>query len=89
MPSSKQCIPWGAALLIATACVPAAAASSANIAPVPTAQCGPGSAPETGVQGQVPAADRISGRSQQGYRCKMELMGQEKDAARCAGDRCG
>lgn len=40
------------------------------------AECGPGSDPETGVQGQVPAADRISGRSMQGYRCNLELLGQ-------------
>lgn len=78
MPSSTQCIPWGAALLIATACMPAAAASGTHIAPAPTAQCGPGSVPETGVQGQVPAADRISGRSQLGYRCNMERVGQEQ-----------
>lgn len=40
------------------------------------AVCGPGSAPETGVQGQVPLADRTSGRSQQGYQCNLEKEGQ-------------
>lgn len=40
------------------------------------ASCGPGSLVETGVQGQVPIADRISGRNRMGYRCNMELVGQ-------------
>lgn len=42
---------------------------------VPAAECGPGSRPETGVQGQVPRADRSSGRSRQGYQCNLELVG--------------
>lgn len=43
---------------------------------VAAAQCGPGSRPETGLQGQVPLQDRLNGRSQQGYACNMELVGQ-------------
>jgi hypothetical protein len=39
------------------------------------AQCGPGSSPETGIQGQVPLADRQSGRSKQGYTCNLALLG--------------
>ena len=46
---------------------------------IPQATCGPGSMPEDGVQGQVPAADRASGRSQQGYRCNLELVGQSQN----------
>lgn len=46
--------------------------------PVPRPECGPGSSPETGVQGQVPRADRDSGRSAQGYSCNMELVGQHQ-----------
>ncbi len=44
--------------------------------PVPRAQCGPGSQPETDIQGRVAIEDRTSGRSQQGYWCNLELTGQ-------------
>lgn len=43
---------------------------------VPRADCGPGAMPEPGLQGDVPAADRDSGRSTQGYRCNMSMVGQ-------------
>src|SRR5437868_2232638 len=46
--------------------------------PVPKANCGAGSLPETKLQGQVPLTDRQSGRSQEGYRCNLELKGQEQ-----------
>lgn len=39
------------------------------------AACGAGSLVEPGVQGQVPIEDRASGRSMQGYRCNLELVG--------------
>jgi hypothetical protein len=44
--------------------------------PVPAATCGAGSTPETALQGEVPLADRQSGRNQQGYACNMALVGQ-------------
>ncbi|UGT63819.1 LVIVD repeat-containing protein [Nocardia asteroides] len=39
------------------------------------AECGPGSAPETGMQGDVPAADRDSRRSTLGYSCNITRVG--------------
>jgi hypothetical protein len=41
-------------------------------APVPRAVCGPGSIPETGVQGRVTAADLARGT---GSRCNLEMIG--------------
>ncbi|WP_228566264.1 LVIVD repeat-containing protein [Nocardia sp. SYP-A9097] len=42
---------------------------------VPRAECGGDSLPESGMQGDVPAADRLSGRSTQGYRCNISFVG--------------
>lgn len=62
------------AAALATGAPPLADPESTNA--VPRAHCGPGSLPETGVQGQVPRRDRDSGRSTQGYRCNLSLVGQ-------------
>lgn len=58
----------------------ATAASGGSVfeGPVPRAQCGPGSLPETGIQGDVSQKDRNSGRSQLGYRCNLVLAGQHQ-----------
>ncbi|WP_067692487.1 LVIVD repeat-containing protein [Nocardia jejuensis] len=39
------------------------------------ADCGPGSTPEPGLQGDVPAAERDSGRSRAGYGCNLTRVG--------------
>src|SRR5258708_2303891 len=46
-----------------------------SLAPVPRAQCGPGSDPETGMQGRVTTADVSSGRAGRGYRCNTVVVG--------------
>ena len=46
--------------------------------PVARAQCGPGAQPETDIQGRVSIEDRTSGRSQEGYWCNLELVGQHQ-----------
>lgn len=42
--------------------------------PTPRARCGPGSHPETGMQGRVSAEDTESGRAAEGYTCNTELV---------------
>lgn len=49
-------------------------ATVADTAAAP-ADCGPGSVPEPGLQGEVPAADRESGRSAAGYHCNLTRIG--------------
>ncbi|MEN8720310.1 MAG: hypothetical protein ABF296_08625 [Oceanococcaceae bacterium] len=44
--------------------------------PTPKAQCGPGSRPETGMQGRVSREEHQSGRAAEGYTCNTELVGQ-------------
>ncbi len=41
----------------------------------PEAKCGPGSRPETDIQGRVPRADHESGRAAEGYTCNTRLIG--------------
>ena len=62
----------GAGLTLVALAAPAAAGGFPT---TPKATCGPGSLPETGLQGEVPIADQFSGRSMQGYRCNLELVG--------------
>ncbi len=50
---------------------------SAGTDSVPRATCGASDPVETGLQGQVPLADRLSGRSADGYRCNTALVASE------------
>ena len=43
--------------------------------PAPRADCGPGSRPETGMQGRVSAEDHAEGLAAEGFTCNTELVG--------------
>ena len=57
--------------MVATCLVGVRAVATATPVPVDTDHCAPGDRPETGVQGEVPAADQLTGRSRQGYWCNI------------------
>lgn len=46
------------------------------------ARCSPNDRPETGIQGDVPFADQLSGRASQGYNCGLSLVGYDSLGAR-------
>ncbi len=81
----KGAVAVSAALVVSVAVPPAATSAQTFTSfdigsdAVPRADCGPGSLPESGLQGDVPAEDRNSGRSTQGYRCNMTLLGGLQD----------
>lgn len=54
----------------------AASQTAGNVYPGPTpeARCGPGSLPETGMQGRVSAAETESGRAAKGYTCNTKEL---------------
>ncbi|MDP9325176.1 MAG: hypothetical protein M3O87_01390 [Candidatus Dormibacteraeota bacterium] len=76
-----------AVFLISTISAGAAALTSSSalspppVVAVPRASCGPGSRPETGIQGRVSSADYSSGRAAQGFTCNTELVGSYKVAS--------
>jgi hypothetical protein len=47
-----------------------------SMGPVPKAQCGPYDWTESGLQGQTTTWERVSGDSEGGYNCNLELVGQ-------------
>ncbi|MFL6089137.1 MAG: LVIVD repeat-containing protein [Aeromicrobium sp.] len=61
---------------VAPGATPRAAAAPSTDS-VPKASCGPGSHPETGLQGRVSLDDINGGRAAEGYRCNTELVGSE------------
>jgi hypothetical protein len=72
----RRAMAAGALLAAALVTVATPATASDTFPTTPKATCGPGSLPETGLQGEVPLADQFSTRSMQGYRCNLELVGQ-------------
>src|ERR1700719_1868422 len=44
--------------------------------PVPKANCGPEDRTEGGLQGETTRQERLSGNSENGYNCNLELVGQ-------------
>ncbi len=66
----------GAVMAVGAQAAPGrAAAVEPSLAAVPRPICGPGSVPETGLQGQVPAADVAAGKVAEGFRCNIEVVG--------------
>ncbi|WP_203335828.1 LVIVD repeat-containing protein [Nocardioides limicola] len=63
-----------AASVVVAGAVTAVGSEEHTPPPVPRAQCGPGSMPETSIQGRVPATDHASGRAAQGYTCNTERV---------------
>ena len=55
--------------------VSSSAEGEPSLAAVPRAKCGPGSKPETAIQGRAPARDYRSGRAQRGYTCNTREVG--------------
>src|SRR3954470_2292524 len=68
--SSKRLAGFGVWVIVAVAALAPSAADAKS-----PAQCGPNDKPETGLQGQVPLADRASGRSVAGYNCNLTEVG--------------
>ncbi len=52
---------------------PSASADTAEL-PTPQGTCGPGSIPETGMQGRVPADDVAAGKVKDGFRCNVDVV---------------
>ncbi|HEX6390454.1 MAG TPA: hypothetical protein VFZ89_13420 [Solirubrobacteraceae bacterium] len=61
----------GAGLLVVAAVLACAGQAQAKS----PAQCAPGDLVETGLQGQIPMADRLSGRAVKGYTCNLTEVG--------------
>ena len=55
--------------------VPSAFAPEPALLPTPQGKCGPGSRPETGIQGRVSPEDHDSGRAAKGFTCNTTQVG--------------
>jgi hypothetical protein len=66
-----------ALVTVALALVAPASAGSVVPPPTPRADCGPGSRPEPGMQGRVPAEVVASGGADNGFTCNTKVVGHE------------
>jgi len=75
---SRRAVLLLAPLAMAGLAIPLVARAADAPAPtsVPKATCGPGSRPETGVQGRVSPEDVASGRAAKGFTCNTEMVSQ-------------
>lgn len=69
------CVVSLCSVLLGVSAATAAPVAEPPLVPTPQGACGPGSNPETDLQGRVPAADHASGRVDQGYSCNAERIG--------------
>lgn len=63
------------AVALLSACGGGSSAPATSSVSPGVAQCGPGSRPESGMQGRVSQEEHDSGRAQEGYTCNTELVG--------------
>ena len=61
--------------LSGTRTAPSQSVDGVNIAATPQGQCGPGSRPETGMQGRVSQADHDAGLAAAGFTCNTQMVG--------------
>src|SRR4051812_29377768 len=72
---SRRSLLVGIAAAAVVPCAVAAGAPPVFEGPVPHAQCGSGSHPETALSGEVTVKEREDGKSQAGYWCNMVQVG--------------
>lgn len=70
-----------AVVLLAYSTLPPSASGNtvepvSSAGPVPKAKCGHGDRTESGMQGETTLQERVSGDSEKGYNCNLELVGQ-------------
>jgi hypothetical protein len=71
----------GAVVLLGGLTLPARGAAPEQGSP---AECGTNDTPETGIQGDVPSTDQISGRAREGYNCGLAVVGYDSLGGRGA-----
>jgi len=69
----KICL--GAVVILAGFLSLGSGARAAPTAAVPRPLCQPGDKPDTGLQGQIPLADRVLARATEGYSCNLKVVG--------------